>query len=128
MKNILYGFVLVSASVSGQSWPSALPQVQSVSFKADTFSILDYRAVPDGMTLNTEAMNAAIEACHGHGGGTVLVPDGFWLTGPIVLKSNVNLHLADGAVLQFSVGMESLMNGKLRITSTQPQHRPTGKN
>jgi len=44
----------------------------------------------------------AIAACHGAGGGRVVVPAGVWLTGAIHLKSNVNLHLAAGATLRFS--------------------------
>lgn len=52
------------------------------------------------MTLNTKAINEAIDACSKKGGGVVLVPSGFWLTGPIELKTNVNLHLQRNAILQ----------------------------
>ena len=76
--------------------------VQVPKFKTDTFSIVKYGAVADGVTLNTKAINSAIEDCNKKGGGVVLVPAGFWLTGPIVLKSNVNLHLKTGALLQFT--------------------------
>ena len=78
-----------------------LPVVLQVSFKKDTFNLAKYGAVADGQTLNTEAFRKAIEAC-AVAGGTVLVPRGLWLTGPISLKSNVNLHLADGALVQFT--------------------------
>ena len=71
-------------------------------FKKDTFNIVKYGAVPDGNTLNTKSINAAIDACNKKGGGVVLVPAGLWLTGPIVLKTNVNLHLAAGATLLFT--------------------------
>jgi polygalacturonase len=71
-------------------------------FKKDTISILKFGAVADGLTLNTNAINKAIEASNKNGGGVVLVPSGFWLTGPIVLKSNVNLHIVRDAVLQFT--------------------------
>src|SRR5450631_1688249 len=80
----------------------ALPVVQTVRFKKDTFNIIKYGAVPDGMTLCSKAINAAIDACNKSGGGTVLVPGGLWLSGPIVLKSNTNLHLASNALLQFT--------------------------
>lgn len=79
-----------------------LPVVAKTSFKADTFSIIKYGAIADGITLNTKAINAAIVACNKKGGGVVLVPKGMWLTGPIELKSNVNLHLQKNAILQFT--------------------------
>jgi DNA sulfur modification protein DndE len=79
-----------------------IPLVQLPVFRKDTFNIKSYGAKNDGIFLNSAAINQAIEACTASGGGTVLVPTGFWLTGPITLKSNVNLHLADGAMLQFS--------------------------
>lgn len=80
----------------------ALPKVLQPVFKKDTFNIIKFGAVADGITLNTTSINKAIEACHKKGGGVVLVPTGMWLTGPIVLQSNVNLHLQKNAVLQFS--------------------------
>jgi DNA sulfur modification protein DndE len=79
-----------------------LPAVRQTQFKKDTFSLRQYGAVADGQTLNTEAFQKAITACATKGGGTVLVPAGLWLTGPIVLQNNVNLHLAAGALVQFT--------------------------
>ncbi len=76
--------------------------VQKTAFKKDTFSIKKYGAVADGFTLNTKAINDAITACNAKGGGVVLVPAGLWLTGPVVLKSNVNLCIAKSAILQFT--------------------------
>lgn len=78
-----------------------LPVVLQPSFRKDTFNITKYGAVADGQTLNTEAFRQAIAACSQRG-GVVLVPRGLWLTGPIELKSNVNLHVAQGALVQFS--------------------------
>ncbi|MHC4636227.1 MAG: glycoside hydrolase family 28 protein, partial [Planctomycetota bacterium] len=66
------------------------------------FDIRDYGAVSDGVTKNTKAFADAIEACSEAGGGKVVVPSGTWFTGPVHLRSNVNLHLKDGAVLLFS--------------------------
>ena len=71
-------------------------------FKKDTANILKFAAVPDGATLNTRSIQSAIDAIHRKGGGVVLIPRGLWITGPIVLKSRVNMHLADGALLQFT--------------------------
>ncbi|GAB3581390.1 glycoside hydrolase family 28 protein [Hymenobacter daeguensis] len=89
------------ADNSAMSDKPGLPVVLQPSFKKDTFNLARYGAVADGQALNTEAFRKAIEAC-AVGGGTVLVPRGLWLTGPIVLKSNVNLHLATGALVQFT--------------------------
>lgn len=86
---------------SGQSvWK--LPQVIEPRFSKTVFSIVRYGAVPDGNILNTKAIQAAIDACSQKGGGIVQVPSGLWLTGPIVLKSNVNLNLSQGATLLFT--------------------------
>ena len=80
----------------------ALPAIKPVWFKKDSFNIIRYGAVAGGNTLNTKSINAAIDACSRNGGGTVLVPAGLWLSGPIILKSNTNLHLAENALLQFT--------------------------
>jgi DNA sulfur modification protein DndE len=79
-----------------------LPKTYTPVFRKDTFNIARYGAKPDGQTLNSKAINQAIDLCNAAGGGTVRVPAGLWLTGPIVMKSNVNLHLEKGALLQFS--------------------------
>ncbi len=79
-----------------------LPLIYQPYFRKDTFNILKYGAKPDGITLNTQAINFAIEQCHAAGGGTILIPKGLWLTGPILLKSNVNIYLERNALLQFS--------------------------
>jgi Endopolygalacturonase len=79
-----------------------LPVVKTTQFKKDTFNIVKYGAVADGITLNTTAINHAIDDCARHGGGVVLIPNGVWLTGPVVLKSNVNLHLSKNTLLQFT--------------------------
>ncbi|UYQ94879.1 hypothetical protein MKQ68_07210 [Chitinophaga horti] len=83
------------------SWNN-LPVVQEPTFRKDTFNIRRYGAKADGLTLNSPAINKAIDACSKNGGGVVLVPAGLWLTGPVVLKSNVELHLEKSALLQFT--------------------------
>ncbi|MDQ6813736.1 MAG: glycoside hydrolase family 28 protein [Bacteroidota bacterium] len=82
--------------------PDKLPQVIAPVFKKDTFNIVNYGAKSDGIFINTTSINNAITTCSSKGGGVVVVPAGLWLTGPIVLKSNVNLHLQKNALLQFS--------------------------
>lgn len=79
-----------------------LPVVTVPKFKKDTLSIIKHGAVPDGNTLNTRSINTAIETLSKKGGGVVLVPAGLWLTGPVVLKNNINLHLATGSTLLFT--------------------------
>ncbi len=81
-------------------------EVKLPSFPDQTFNILDYGAVDGGLVMNTEAFARAIQACAEAGGGKVVVPAGLWLTGPITLKNNVNLHLEQGALVKFSPKFE----------------------
>lgn len=83
--------------------PFDFPDIQPPVFCDQTFNILDFGAIAgDSTRLNTESIRKAIEACHNAGGGKVLVPEGIWYTGPVHLKSNVNLHVDEGAELRFS--------------------------
>ncbi|WP_334075203.1 glycoside hydrolase family 28 protein [Paenibacillus sp. A14] len=66
------------------------------------YSIIDYGAAGDGVTLATAAIQSAIDAANAAGGGTVFVPSGTFLTGAILMKSHVELRLSPGAVLSFS--------------------------
>lgn len=66
---------------------------------AGMHDIRTYGAVGDGSTLNTEAIQAAIDTCAADGGGTVLVPAGRYPFGTIIIKSHVELHLQHGATL-----------------------------
>ncbi len=86
--------------------PFSMPEISEPRFPDHSVSIIDYGAVPDGYTLNTKAFSEAIIACANSGGGTVNVPPGTWLTGPIKLESNINLHLEKGALVQFSANIE----------------------
>ncbi len=79
-----------------------LPKIDQAHFKKDTFNILLYGAKNDGITLNTASIQKTIDACAAIGGGTVLIPAGLWQTGPIVLKSNIDLHASKGALIVFS--------------------------
>jgi polygalacturonase len=93
----------IMAQTGGEkySWEN-LPRAEQPSFKTDTFNIIKYGAKADGATLNTESINNAITDCNNKGGGVVLIPQGLWLTGPVILKSNVNLHIDRAALLQFT--------------------------
>jgi len=108
MNKVVFIIVLVitvsrcaTAQTEGYSWKH-LPSAVLPTFKNDTFNIVRFGAVGDGSTLNTASINNAISDCSNKGGGVVLIPQGFWLTGPIVLKSNVNLHISRAALLQFT--------------------------
>jgi polygalacturonase len=61
---------------------------------ARVYNLRDFGAKGDGTTIDTAALQAAIDACHGDRGGTVVVPAGDFLIGTVQLKSNVTLHLA----------------------------------
>lgn len=71
-------------------------------FPTASFLITDFGAKPDPGYNNQAAIQAAIEACHHKGGGTVVIPGGKWETSYLELRSNVNLSLAKDAVLFFS--------------------------
>ena len=89
-------------SIFPQKYEFELPNVAGTAFKKDTFNIVSYGAVSSAKTLNTTAIQQAIDMAAKQGGGVVLIPSGFFVTGAITLRSNINLHLDPGAVLQFS--------------------------
>ncbi len=113
MKQIFTGLVILffSVTISAQEKdiayytakaPFKMPVVPLPTFGDKVFSIKDYGAVADGKTLNTAAFAKAIEACSKAGGGKVVVPAGKWITGPVELKSNVELHTEQNALVQFT--------------------------
>lgn len=79
-----------------------MPKVVEPTFPDNAVSITDFGAVGDGQTMNTKAIADAINAVSEKGGGTVNIPRGVWLTGPIILKSNINIHTDAGALVIFS--------------------------
>ena len=85
-----------------ENLPFEMKTVEQPSFPDYQVSIVDFGAKGDGITLNTEAINKAIDAVSAKGGGKVVIPAGIWYTGPIVLKSNVNLHAEANALVVFS--------------------------
>ena len=103
-----------------QTFEVQLPQIPNTEY-----IITSYGAVSGGVVSNTKAFAAAIEAASATG-GKVIVPDGIWLTGPIELKSGVELHLEDNAVILFDKNIEEYplietdYEGIKRIRATSP--------
>jgi hypothetical protein len=95
-----------------------------------TFNIVTYGAKGDSITLNTTAIQKAIDACSTAGGGTVLIPPGKFLTGTLTLKSNITYHFENGASLVGSgninhynkpEGENNIMLIRYRQNETPPQ-------
>jgi polygalacturonase len=83
--------------------PAILAEIQEPQFPDREFPITEFGAQAEGQTDCKPALDKAIESCVAAGGGRVTVPKGQWFVkGPIHLKSNVNLHVAEGATILFS--------------------------
>jgi unsaturated rhamnogalacturonyl hydrolase len=96
----------VAGADSEANWAAMreiLDRIHEPKFPDREFPITQFGAVADGKTDCTDAIRKAIDACNEAGGGHVIVPPGEFLTGAIHLKSNVDLHLENGATLKFSV-------------------------
>lgn len=66
-----------------------------------TVSIVDFGGIGDGVASNTKAFADAIASLSEKGGGHLIVPAGIWFTGPIALKSNIDLHITPNAIILF---------------------------
>ena len=82
--------------------PFEMARVERPQIPPREISISDFGGVGDGVTLNTDAFADAIDVLVEHGGGRLTVPAGVWLTGPITLKDNIELHVEPDAVILFS--------------------------
>lgn len=88
------------ASPPKNKMTTILKNIKTPLFSDHVYRITDFYTGKD--SLYTDAINLAIRTCSESGGGTVLVPDGTFKTGPIRLLSNVNLHLSDHTLLRFT--------------------------
>ena len=79
-----------------------MPKVPVPSFPDKTFNVKDYGADPTGIELATPAIQKAIDECTAAGGGTVIIPAGLYITGPITMKSNVRLYTEPNSFILFS--------------------------
>jgi polygalacturonase len=94
--------VTVDVSAAERVKP-ALPKIPE-----RTFDLANYGAVGDGQTMNTVAFTKAIAAIEKAGGGKLVVPKGVFITAPFKLCSNLDLHLAEGAVIKAPETFEAL--------------------
>ncbi len=74
--------------------------------EAEMINVTEHGVQPDGQTLNTEAIQKLIDRCAEGGGGTLLFPAGRFLTGGLMLRSNITLHLENGATLLGSTNLD----------------------
>lgn len=101
------GAACMPDTIAPISAPFDMPQLTRPVFPAYTLTLTkrELKKAP----LASLVIQRAIDQVNGRGGGTVIVPEGVWHTGRIVLKSNVNLHLAEGAELHFSGRVEDYL-------------------
>ena len=85
-----------------ENLPFSMPEIKAPVIPDLKVCLKDFGGDATGVQLSTEAFAKAIESLSQKGGGHLIVPCGVWLTGPIVLKSNIDLHLEAGAVIQFA--------------------------
>ncbi len=106
--------------------PFDMGDIYEPSIPKKVFNIVDYNAHGNGLEKNTNVFEKVIQDCEKAGGGRILIPEGIWLTGPIDLKSNMELYLEKGAVLLFSTDLSdyplvhSSFEGIEQVRSTSP--------
>lgn len=104
------------------------PDVQEPNIPSRAVRVTDFGAVPDGKTLNTGAIEKAISKLSEQGGGRLIFPPGIWLTGPIALRSRIELHLDEGALIQFATNialypsLELSLKREMQTVTTSPLH------
>lgn len=98
------GALVMPQEIAPIKAPFPMPQLKRPKFPNVNLNIID-KGAKNGF-MNTRAIQGAIDELNQKGGGNVIVPKGIWLTGRISLKSNVNLHLEEGAELHFSGEIE----------------------
>ena len=95
----------MAASVAALS-PTLILSAAAATRRTQTFDVKKFGARSDGLTLETRALQKAIDTCAKNGGGTVIFPPGRYLTGTLFLKSQVSLELDSGAILLGSPRLE----------------------
>ncbi len=95
-----------------QNLPTKVAQVSRPVIPANEVSLTEVGGVGDGQTLNTTAFENGIKKLQKVGGGRLTVPQGVWLTGPIQLKDNIELHLDKNAIILLSPDKSLFINEK----------------
>ncbi len=92
--------------------PFEMPAIERPAFPDTALNIKNHGAIPmekDSTFKNTEVIQKVIDTVAKEGGGMVFIPKGNWLTGPIHLKSNINLFIAEGATVHFSTDKQDYL-------------------
>ncbi|MER2493450.1 glycoside hydrolase family 28 protein [Catenovulum sediminis] len=99
------GIANQDAPISKKQWDKNVERIkariQLPKIPNRDFVLTDYTGQGDGQFDNTQAFKDAIAAAHKEGGGRIVVPQGEYLTGPIHLESNIELHISEGATVAF---------------------------
>ncbi|HTS17298.1 MAG TPA: glycoside hydrolase family 28 protein [Verrucomicrobiae bacterium] len=118
--------VFAGPALSARAGDFQMPKIKEPGFHAAVMNLADSGGVGDGRTLNTGAIDRALASLAAKGGGTLVIPPGIWLTGPIHLRSNIDLHLEAGSLLQFTSDFRQYplivvdVKGEKDVQSTSP--------
>lgn len=112
MRKTIFSFIALTLAICGwadnpykqytENLPFQMPEVAAPQIPDRQVLLSDFGADATGTQLCTDAFSKAVDALTQQGGGHLVVPRGVWLTGPVVLKSNIDLHLEKGAVVLFA--------------------------
>ncbi|WP_068079544.1 glycoside hydrolase family 28 protein [Novosphingobium rosa] len=111
------GFTLASLAL----WPASRGPA-ATSLEQRSVSVVDFGAQPDGRMLCTTAIQTAIDHLAQSGGGTLIIPQGTFLSGALFLKPKVHLYLERGSVLKCTTDMANFPRGRTRIEGHFEEH------
>lgn len=120
---VTMGMMAVGSSVFGTQTIGSTQEVGSKLVKSgwNIFNVTEFGATGDGKTLNTASINGAVNACSDVGGGLVYLPPGTYLSGTVILKSNVTLYLEAGATLLGSTNLSDYLSMPESFEGKTPQ-------